>query len=264
MNDYLEAYYGHKQLCRIFANSELKASFISALSPFGEDMGNKVLAQFDQWWENIQFNTYICSISEHDDSEDLHGRLSMWRAYGGVSAKAGVVVRLPLTPGAAQGLNLLVSPVEYFTYEQLEQEFKAAVGNITQNTAYLSTLPPDRILNVAFFMLVMAALCLKHEGFKEEREWRIICLPYTMPSENRESAVEVIGGVPQIVYKIPLVDRPEKDITGVQIPQLVDRVIIGPSAYPTPIREAFISILSQSGMHDAGARVWVSDIPLRT
>jgi hypothetical protein len=264
MNDYTEASHGHEQLCRIFRNLELKESFISALSPFGENMGNKVLDMFDQWWNNIQFNTYACSISEHDDAEDVYGRLSMWRAYGGNSAKSAIVIRLPLTPGAALGLRLLVSPVEYLSYDSLVREFQISIESIRRNAAYLRTLDTDRILNMGFFMLVLTALCLKHEGFKEEREWRIICLPYAMPSENRDNSVEVIAGVPQTVYKIPLVDKPEKNITGVQVSQLVDRLIIGPSVYSLPIHEAFVGLLTEAGMPDAGARVVISNIPLRT
>jgi Protein of unknown function (DUF2971) len=264
MNDYMELYYGHEKLCRIFGTSELKEKFLAALSPFGDDMGNKVPNLFDQWWKNIQFNTYICSISVHDDSEDVHGRLSMWRAYGGNSAKAAIVIRLPLSPDAAEGLQLLGSPVEYFSYEQLVQEFLTAIDSITENAAYLAALDHDRILNMAFYMLVLAALCLKHEGFKEEKEWRIICLPYARPSANLDKRVEIIGGVPQTVYKIPLVDKPESNITGLTIPDLFDRLIIGPSVYPMPIHEAFVSLLAEEGMQYAADRVVISNIPLRT
>lgn len=264
MNDYSEAYHGHAKLLGLFRKPEFKAAYLRALSPFGKNMGENILNQFDQWWANIQFNTYICSISEHADAEDIHGRLSMWRAYGGNSAKAALIFRLPLTPGAAAGLRLLVSPVEYMTDAQIESEFIASIQSIEENAAYLGTVDPQRIQNMGFFMLVLTALCLKHEGFAEEREWRVIYLPHALPSEHVERSVEVIGGIPQTVFKVPLVNKPESQIVGVGIPELIDRIIVGPSVYPMPIQEAFVSLLTGAGMADAVSRVAVSLIPLRT
>lgn len=264
MNDYSEAYFGHQQLVRIFQNEELKADFVSALASYGEDTGNRVLKHFDEWWKNIQFNTFISSISEHELLENVHGRLSMWRAYGGNSAKAALVLRVPLVPGRVAGLRLLLSPVEYFNCEEAEFEFRNALRSIRDNEDILTKVDPNLVFNMAFFMLVLAALCLKHKGFSEEKEWRIIYLPQALPSDNIERGVEVIGGIPQIVYKIPLENNVEKQIDGVSIPDLIERVIVGPSVYPMPIFDAFSNILLDAGIPDPGARLVVSDIPLRT
>lgn len=262
MNDYMEASFGHQQLVRLFQNQELKEAFIEALAPYGDDMGNKVLAHFDQWWKNIQFNTYITSISEHHQSEDVHGRLSMWRAYGGNSAKAALVLRMPLMPGQVAGLRLLFSPVEYLEFAELECEFRHAIQSIRENAITLSSIKPDLIFNMAFFMLVLAALCLKHKGFSEEREWRLIYLPDALPSDKLERNVEIVGGVPQTIYKIPLENDADKQIQGASILDIIDRVIIGPSVYPMPIFAAFSSVLRDAGIQEP--KLAVSDIPLRT
>lgn len=264
MNDYMEANFGHQQLVRLFQKQELKTAFIGALAPYGDDMGNKILKHFDEWWNNIQFNTYITSISEHNHSENVYGRLSMWRAYGGNSAKAALVLRMPLAPGQAAGLRLLFSPVEYLDFDELEREFRNALQNIHDNAAVLANIKPALVFNMAFFMLVLAALCLKHKGFSEEKEWRAIYLPHALPSNNIERSIEVVGGVPQTVYKIPLDNDAEKQIQGVSIQDVLDRLIIGPSVYPIPIFEAFSSILRDAGIEEPGARLAVSDIPLRT
>jgi hypothetical protein len=81
-------------------------------------------------------------------------------------------------------------------------------------------------------MLVLLALCLKHKGFSEKKEWRVIYLPHALPSNNLERSIEVVGGVPQTVYKIPLENDAEKQIQGVSIQDVLDRLIIGPSVYP--------------------------------
>ena len=264
MNDYREAYHGYDKLLALFQIPYIIEAYQRALAPFGIKMHEKILTQFDQWRNNIQLNTYVCSFSEHDDAEDLHGRLSMWRAYGGDSAKAAIIFWLPLTPGSAVGLRLLVSPVEYMTDADFENEFMSSIRSIEKNADYLRSVDPVKIQNMGFFALVLAALCLKHEGFAEEREWRAIYLPYALPSAHIERSVEVVGGIPQIVYKIPLENKPDEQITGVDIPNLIDKIIVGPSGYPVPISEAFVSLLSDAGIPDSRPRVTVSYIPLRT
>jgi hypothetical protein len=65
------------------------------------------------------------------------------------------------------------------------------------------------------------------------------------------------------VCKIPLSDVPNEGLTGLEIPSLVDRIIIGPTEYPNVIREAFTTELTRAGMNDTAQRIVVSDIPLR-
>jgi hypothetical protein len=105
---------------------------------------------------------------------------------------------------------------------------------------------------------------LKHEGFREEKEWRVIYIPEMNPAAPMLKVTKIVNGVPQIVYKLPLKNNPSEGVVGIEIPQLVDRVIIGPSAYPEPIREAFVVALQEAGMTDAKNRVVCSGIPLRT
>jgi hypothetical protein len=47
------------------------------------------------------------------------------------------------------------------------------------------------------------------------------------------------------------------------IPELLDR-IIGPSSFPWPLYDAFVSVLKDAGVAEAQRKVIVSDIPLRT
>jgi hypothetical protein len=116
---------------------------------------------------------------------------------------------------------------------------------------------------VTFFILVTAAVSLKHVGFVEEREWRVIYMPDVNRSNLIAPAIQVIGGIPQIVYKIPLEENPANNVVGVGIPALVDRVIIGPTTYPGPIQAAFVAALQAAGVTDAPSRVFLSGIPLR-
>ena len=51
------------------------------------------------------------------------------------------------------------------------------------------------------------------------------------PSKRLEQDVKIINGVPQIIYKIPLFNALEEGLDGIEIPQILDRIIIGPSEY---------------------------------
>ena len=73
----------------------------------------------------------------------------------------------------------------------------------------------------------------------------------------------MIGGTPQPIYKIPLQNVIEEDFRGAEIPELLDRIIIGPTRYPWAAHEAFVQLLGEAGVEDPQNRVCVSNIPLR-
>jgi hypothetical protein len=83
MSDYMELSHGHTLLVRFFQQKDKRDAFYKALNKIHPNVGEEALQLFDQWWRNnIEFEVYVTSISEDDDSEDTHGRLSMWRAFG--------------------------------------------------------------------------------------------------------------------------------------------------------------------------------------
>jgi hypothetical protein len=137
------------------------------------------------------------------------------------------------------------------------------IQNIKDNQQFLRSIDREMFVQSIFFMLVTGVVCLKHEGFHEEREWRVIYSPNLRPSPLISPSIEVVGGVPQTVYKIPLAGG-NADLANLTIPSLTDRVIIGPSLYPWPMWEAFVSALTAAGVPDANQRVFVSGIPIRS
>lgn len=68
----------------------------------------------------------------------------------------------------------------------------------------------------------------------------------------------MIQGVPQPIYKIPLKDIPD-ELVGIEIPALLDRIIIGPTRDPQPIWEAFKDLLAATGAAPAREGVSVHD-----
>jgi hypothetical protein len=102
MADYREVEHGYEMLVEFFREPKRRDPFYKAFKEGRAGVEEEAVQLFNQWWNSIRFNTYIASISEHDDSEDTHGRLSMWRAFGGIPTRAAIVMKPP-AQNAAEG-----------------------------------------------------------------------------------------------------------------------------------------------------------------
>jgi hypothetical protein len=264
MADYREVHHGFDILAKFFSDQPRLNAFTSALDQCAMGAAMEAIHLFNQWWNDIRDHTYISSISEHIAQEDHHGRLSMWRAFGNNAARVGLVFRIPKFSGGAAALNLMFSPVAYLTETEVHNVIGRVITNIETNADFLRSLDRQVIVTFVFQMLLAGVTCLKHEGFGEEREWRAIYSPNRSPSGFMESSTEVIAGVPQIVHKIPLDAAASPMLAELDIAAMFDRLIIGPSAYPQAMYEAFKIGLSAAGVADAGSKIVASLIPIRT
>lgn len=264
MNDYREVQHGREALQSYFAEkSETRARFEAALDGCAAGLFDSSVTRFDHWWPHVAHSVYIASISEHDDSEDRHGRLSMWRAYGRDVPSVAIVMRLPLeTP--INDLGVWFTPVLYADRQQLASYLDRIAQNIALHREALAGLGHEGLTWRIHIALLLVALATKHPGFHEEREWRVIHVPSLAPRNRLLRAVETVGGVPQPVYKIPLANVPDTDIQGIAPAQLIDRIIIGPSLFPGPIWDAYVGALEDAEVPDPRMKVVLSDIPLRT
>jgi len=262
MTDYREVQHGNTIL-RKFFNRENILAFSTALDSSVPGAAREGFALFDQWWNDIQFSSYIFSVSEHDNTEDSHGRLSMWRAFGGAAARVAMVIRIPWFSQPALALNLTFSPVAYLNEEQVHKELEKVIENIRQNAEFLASVDRSTVVNWVFSFLITGVTCLKHEGFHEEREWRGIYAPKRTPSPLVDHSVEVIGGIPQLVYKLPIDATNQPALQGLDLSSIFDRLIIGPSPYPWSMYEAFREVLTEAKVPSADTRIFVSGIPIR-
>ncbi|MGK0174873.1 MAG: hypothetical protein ACI9AT_001255 [Ulvibacter sp.] len=263
MNDYMEISHGHGLLVKFFQETEYRKTFTESIDQYQVGLAEDILNGFDLWWEKIRNYVFIASVSEHPSSEDKHGRLSMWRAYGSQEGKAGLVLNNP--PKPSFNLGVILSPALYYTRDDLTYDLLSIAELVDNNIDYLKTLKRETILGTVITSLIIYAVCLKHPGFSEEREWRLIFLPNMLP-ENKwvKKSIETIGGIPQIVYKMPLQNSDELDITGLSIPELLESIIIGPSQYPLVLFDAFNATLVNEDISGSDKIIVVSDIPLRT
>jgi hypothetical protein len=260
MNDFMEVEHGIR--CVVNAYHANEKAFGRRLDGLFPGISGEIEKLFDGWAPHLRTDTYLTCLSEHDDSEDTFGRLSMWRAYSEATGVALVLHNKPFfTENTA--LKAYASPVAYLNDASFAEEFENVGRRIDGEADFLRGLDRQILVNNVFQMLKYAALCTKHPGFREEREWRVIYCPALEKSAHLVKGIQTVRGVPQAVYKIPLKDTPDEGLVGIEIPALVERVIIGPTAYPLAVRKAFVALLADAGMSDADKKVFMSDIPLR-
>jgi hypothetical protein len=245
MSDYREVQYGLDMFRGFFGDPNSEKAFTEALENCSKDVGPEALEMFAKTWNDTRFNTYISCFSEHDDKEDMHGRLSMWRAFGGGTGRVGIVLKIPWVSQVTIPLSLLFSPVAYLAEQSVKDVMQRVIENITQECVFLRSVGRDELVRTVFNMLMAGVVCLKHPGFLEEREWRAIYFPKRWPSSLMQSATTVLGGIPQVVYKIPLDERVSERLADIDFARIFDRLIVGPTPFPWPMFDPFVDALER-------------------
>ncbi|WP_138515829.1 DUF2971 domain-containing protein [Rhodoferax bucti] len=262
MNDWSEINHGLDCLAAAYNQNHLTNNFSSALDAIRPGLRQRVESHFNSVQDDLKSDTYLTCVSQHLESENSNGRLSMWRAYGGQNGVA-LVFNSDIFGLKSDVLKAYSSPVVYGTENELAQILLDVTTGVMSNLDWLRSIDEQLIYNCVFQMWRFAALCTKHPGFEEEREWRIVYSPKVSSSEKMQRSVEVVRGIPQIVYKLPLKDFPDEGHIGAQLPQLLDRVIIGPTSHPVAAYRAFVDLLTEAGVDNAHQKVFTSGIPLR-
>jgi hypothetical protein len=262
MNDYREVDHGFDCLNRAYKakpGQRLRIALDASFPGLSEELEK----YFNGWLDTIRHHTYMTCLSEHSDTEDQNGRLSMWRAYGGQAGVALVINGDILFRVNGDALGAYASPVAYLDEHEFEAEFEKVVAGIEEESDYVTSLGREKVRDIVFNMLRFAVLCTKHPGFHEEREWRVVASPAMYPSKLQTQAVEVVRGTPQPVLKINLQNHPDHGVVGLALPDLLDRLIVGPCEFPLVILSAFQRVLEEAGVPEPGKKVVVSGIPLR-
>jgi DUF2971 family protein len=261
MNDFSEISHGLVCISEAW-RSEGGERFKAALEDLHVGLVGQIEQQFDGWQHDMRNNTFLTCLSEHPATEDRLGRLSMWRAYGG---RSGVALVLNMTPFTAttDELKAYSSPVFYGEGTEIEAQLDAIADKLVEHRVLLGRVASDGLREIVFTALRYAALCTKHPAFAEEREWRVIYSPSLGRSPVIEPFVHAVRGVPQVVQKIPLANDPANGLHGAAVPDLLHRLIIGPTADPRAMFDAFVVLLAEAGVPNPEERIIVSGIPLR-
>jgi len=207
MNDYLEVTHGCNSIKKHLDSGEIRQKLQSTMDDIAKGAFASALSDFKRWMEagHLNLGTYIGSLSEHPDEEDKHGRLSMWRAYGGTTGCVGIVLKIPRESQAASELGVAFNPVAYMGEDKVRCWLHGVADRCQEEAGFLRSLGYDGLRQAIIQMLVIAATCIKHEGFIEEREWRLVHIPGLTHEPKLRSEHEVIGGIPQRVFITPAV-----------------------------------------------------------
>jgi hypothetical protein len=263
MNDYGEMKHGLKCLIQVF-QTDAGASFNEALENCHSGLAAEVDAKFTAAAPSLLEHVFITSVSEHADDEEAYGRLSMWQSYGSDVGVALVFNNGPFLRESA-ALPIYLTPVAYINEEGLGNLIGHIAQRLREKQSLFASMPRGELADWVVRALILTVVSSKHEGFKEEKEWRVVHLPQLWPAIEDRLPMEQksLGGIPQTIFKIPFVDYEAEGFYGVTLPDLIDRIIVGPTQYPTAIRTAFIQALSAAGTKEAHERVHCSDLTLR-
>ena len=213
-------------------------------------------------------DVYVFCFSEHERN-NTDGILAMWRGYGSHGNGAALIfdagVRLDTPDEPA--IPFLMLPVKYGTHEQREKILDDILNRWSE-IAHSVTLP-DELLYVAaysfFHALKIFALTTKHDGFREEKEWRLIYIPeidskkLLMP--HLSYAIGVRGVEPKLKFNLKAVADRLK--LAEQLKDTLVQIILGPTVSSHLSVLATKRMLEKINKPELCDRVVASSIPLR-
>lgn len=264
MNDYGEVRHGFEIIDEIVSSDEIK----NILNSITEQIGDNFVELFNKYYLNLKSSSrskiYLACFTKHvHPNEDDLGRLSMWRAYGSGTNKAAI--RLDLSK-ATKATGLMFVPAIYAQKSEVAEYLQNALKDFIQyrNVIDGSTVTVDQLARMLSILFCLLAISLKHVGFYEEREWRLVFLPYASEIKNFVSySTESVNGIPQIVYKVPLSEEVNGEKNHLALSKILQNIMIGPTPYTWSIGEAFDQALHNAGFDDPYELTFFSAIPLR-
>jgi hypothetical protein len=186
---------------------------------------------------------FICSFCSHANDhpyERENGLLSQWRGYGGLGRFALVFDTRRLDALLAAEwekhawVTLNMKPVVYFEGPQtVEEGFPNLLTVCTSVMTRILNDQPHRDSDI-FTSFSEAATLLKHRGFREEREVRVIAIPMSREALTERGREKELMGLRLMKEVHELGESKRKYVAlfeqlGVKLP--ITRIIVGPGAH---------------------------------
>jgi len=261
MNDFQEIEWGFSCLRNAWT-SDAGKGLQAELDAMFPGSSTRAAEHFDSVQPLIRARTYMTCISEHDPGEDELGRLSMWRAYGG-NAGVAIVLNPTVFASTTDALSTYTYPVFYHTPNDVVDRFRHVLERVIDDRLFLVQQGENFVISWLNDLFLNVVLATKHPGFREEREWRVIHTEHYGRSNHLIYEHAVVRGMPQQLVKLPLKNISAEGLTGLDVIELIDRIIIGPNEFAFEIRSVLLDILEDAKVPDALGKVWISDIPVR-
>lgn len=261
MNDYREVELGKNLLAKTFNKTDEGKRLKNILSEIDKDLSKNLIVRYNKIVDDLD-NTYAFCLTEHKKDYDKYGKLSMWRAY---APKNGIAIILNLEPfiEEARKTSAFTIPMFYYDYEEFADKFKEFVDKIEENIDLFKTITTEEALEFLYRKFLVSVLSLKHKGFEEEKEWRILYnnIVY-IPDELVIEKFEMVNGTPRIVYVLNFEQLNDFGYS-TNLNNILYKIIIGPSDNPKQLQEIFIKKLKENGVTNAESKVVISEIPVR-
>ncbi len=139
------------------------------------DSFNLARNHYTQFLEKL---TFMICFSVHDLA-DNDGKLGMWRGYGGNGSGIALVLDTKKIESAANvNSPFYLNPLVYLSNDQRIDRIQSAVEKIATLFENRDLSETDLKWAAVVFLewLKMFSLFTKHNGFAEEREWRLVYL----------------------------------------------------------------------------------------
>lgn len=262
MNDFSEVQHGKDLFIDLWKNTE--RDIIQKLtSLFGDngDVFNEVMGELEDISEFDILRSYITCFSEHLESEDKYGRLSMWRGYGKGTGIA-LVLKKDIFYSEYDAIDITTSPVAYLNKDDIKDKFISLVTDLEENKQKIDfkNIQRDDLHDFLIEWLEILILSIKHPAFCEKKEWRVISFEN---AKGIKKDIIDLNGMPQPVQKIPLSEKLQTDGDEFSVNEILDHIIIGPTQYAIPIYQALVEELEKLNVENAKGKVIFSDIPYR-
>ncbi|SEJ12765.1 Protein of unknown function [Sphingobium sp. AP50] len=261
MNDFAEIEYGCFWLNKCLEDPSVNTRMLHLAQALGLNIVD-LMGSMNASSRQLKVGTFLLSLSEHRATDNT-GTLSMWRAYGG-HANVCIVLKAEPLAGDQDAYSVDLVAVDYNGEDGFMRRITKRLDNIEDNLEALKLCNPQWVRSNWLLSIEELVLSTKDPGFHEEKEWRIIHRPSRKWSAlNVPSKVVSVGGIVQLIHYLPFQNFPEHNLNGVELEEILDRIIIGPTPNPALVREAFIRLLHDANITDAERRVVISNIPLR-
>jgi hypothetical protein len=264
MNDFEEIRFGVGEGFKAF--SENQSIYDACVTKDRYDILRHAYAHYhDQFVFNHAIDVYAFCLSEHNEEDYLGGRLSMWRGYGGNGKGAAIIFDLKqLNP--IHDSPFVVSKVHY---KSTAERRDWLTEKIEELALFLKTSEiPDDALHVLAHQLFerfkLASLFTKHNGFKEEKEWRVVYMKERDPDNKYPPTfahlVTTRGVEPKLRYKIAPIAGISDDMS---LSNLIYKIILGPTLSDYLALQSMQRMFDNLKKPDLKGKVIASNIPFR-
>jgi hypothetical protein len=210
--------------------------------------------------------TYVACFCRHNEIDDRDGILSMWRGYGGNGSGVALIFDTQQL-NARDDTPFVLAPIEYLSKADRTAHITAQIDLLAQTIKLHN--PTDEELPSAglWFMerLKLFALFTKHNGFNEEKEWR---LAYMGERDKEGHFYDMLGYFitergAQPKLKVKIGPHPGFKDPELSMAKLAHSILLGPSLAGRLNQLAIERLLVLAKKDKLRMNVRVSGIPYR-